>query len=173
MNPQVEHTFININNISIIQTSIWTYICRLFMVVIIIGFILQFCIFDLYFAYNSQSCQSNNDTSFPFTLGTWLKVDGYNFIISYIILIIVNIIFNKEREKAYVLIKIFTNIVSYFIIAWTVIGCIMFWKYIEPTETCDSNISYYMYSRLILGIISGATFLLKKIILFFYISLNF
>jgi hypothetical protein len=154
------HTIINVSDIPDEKPSICSYMCIIFISLIWVAILSVYIILDLYFAYNSQSCQSNPNNGFPFTLNTWLKVDGYTYIAGCVFVIINT--FTTKNEVLNILIGVCIKIFSWFIGAWTIVGAIMFWKYLDTSNTCHSDINNYMYVRLISGIIAIASMLFKS-----------
>ena len=121
-----------------------------------------FAICDLYFSYNSISCQ-NEIIPFNITLATWLQVNGYIFFCYILFLIIFSFIIKFDYNKTNILIlRLVDLLLSLFSFAWLIIGCVIFWKYLEPSKTCNSDITNYMWTRLILGLIGMLSNLNKR-----------
>lgn len=109
---------------------------------------LPFIVCDLYFSYNSISCQYN-PTPIGFDLSTWLKVSGFS-VLGYIGYAIILLILSIKYEWIKILISVTKYLVALFFLAWLIVGSVMFWKYLEPSGTCNSDISNYMWARLII-----------------------
>lgn len=132
--------------------------CVLCLLIVIL-FPFTFC--DLYYAFNSISCQ-NDPTGLGFTLATWLQVCGF-YIIGIVVFMTICNLLSFKYECFVIIISIMQYLSSLFSVAWLIVGCVMFWKYLEPSGNCSSDISNYMWARLIIGIISvSATFQSKK-----------
>jgi hypothetical protein len=133
-------------------------LCRLYWCGLICMLVLSspFIIADLYFAYNDISCQNIIIPNFNFTIGLWLKIDGYILLVWSIIVFYIQInhlIINKRFIILNYIVKLFCSI-------WTIIGAVMFWKYLEPVNICNTVFSNYLWARLVLGL-ALTPFLLK------------
>jgi hypothetical protein len=122
--------------------------CVLCLLIVIL-FPFTFC--DLYYAFNSISCQ-NDPTGVGFTLATWLQVLGFYTIGMVVFMTICNLL-SFKYECFVIIITIMEYVSSLFSFAWLIVGCVIFWKYLEPSGNCSSDISNYMWTRLIIGII--------------------
>ena len=122
--------------------------CVLCLLIVIL-FPFTFC--DLYYAFNSISCQ-NDPTGIGFTLATWLQVFGF-YIIGIVVFITICNLLSFKYECFVIIIAIMQYASSLFSFAWIIVGCVMFWKYLEPSGNCSSDISNYMWTRLIIGLI--------------------
>ena len=118
---------------------------------IIIIFCLPFIICDLYFAFNNISCQHDLNPV-GITLSTWLQTSGF-IVISYLVSLLVLIPLSASNECIKCLLNIIKYLITGFSVAWIIVGSIIFWKYLEPSGTCDKSISNYMWARLIIGLI--------------------
>jgi hypothetical protein len=119
---------------------------------------LPFIVCDLFYGYTDTTCVNLpiSNTSINFTLGTWLKVNGY-MSLALIALLVFIAIFICCSEKAIVLFVVYIYIIlatSFFTIAWLIIGAVMFWGYLYPNNLCSSSVTGYVFTRLILGIIA-------------------
>ena len=132
--------------------------CVLCLLIVIL-FPFTFC--DLYYAFNSISCQ-NDPTPVGITLATWLQVFGFYIIGIVVFMTICNLL--SFRYKCFaIILAIMQYASSLFSVAWLIVGCVIFWRYLEPSGNCSSDIANYMWARLIIGIISvSATFQSKK-----------
>lgn len=102
----------------------WVVICPAFTC-----FNLPFIIANLIFA-NDDACTLDPNTGMPFTLKTWLEVDGYLRLAMIALLIVIAIIAcidEKYIVKMFVGYIIVLIIYSLFELAWLIIGALMFW----------------------------------------------
>lgn len=134
------------------NTHVKSYGCWLIGLILIITFPINFC--DLYFAYNSISCQYVNNP-IEITLSDWLKVSGFTgFGFSLLIVIQLACILNANINYFILTVQIIiTYIIIVFSFVWLIIGCVIFWHY-TMNSNCDKDISVYMWIRLIIGILS-------------------
>ncbi len=129
-----------------------TACCAVFCAfLVIIIFCLPLVICDLYFAYNDISCQHDSNPV-GLTLSTWLQTSGF-VVTGYLALFLIMLPFSLKNDCAKFLLKVCNYVFSGFILSWLIVGSIIFWKYLEPTGTCNKNISNYMWARLIIGLV--------------------
>lgn len=139
-------------NGAVVVTAKEKYICTklcTFLFVFIIAS--PFIVCDLYFAYNSISCQRDSNPV-GLELSTWLQVNGYvtiGVLVTSLILLVTH-----DNYEIPLSLKILRIISSLFSITWLIIGSVIFWGTLINTGKCESNISNYMWARLILGFIS-------------------
>ena len=111
-----------------------------------------FIICDLYFAYNSISCQ--HDTSpVGITLTTWLEVAGFSligFIGSFLLTTSIVVCCGLKSMVWFVPVQWLFSLFSF---AWLIVGCVLFWRYLDPSGDCGRDVSDYMWARLIIGLI--------------------
>lgn len=127
--------------------------CAVFstIIIVLLIFTLPFIVCDLYYSYNSISCQ-NESTPIGFDLATWLKVSGFSGL-GYLVLAIIFSTISIKHEWAVFVMKIIKFLFSLYYMVWLIIGCVLFWKYLEPSGSCNSSVSDYMWARLIIGLI--------------------
>lgn len=134
------------------QSSLCLILC---VTVIVISLRCPFIIADLYFAYNTEPCQFI-ENSVGITLNTWLKVNAY-FDIGIIFLAITIFATVCDQSLAKTLYSVVKVIGTLFTFAWLIVGCIVFWKFIDGF--CDKPLQDYMYARLIISLIVAALWL--------------
>ena len=126
--------------------------CIIFCAILVIAiFCLPLVICDLYFAYNDISCQYDSNP-LGITLSTWLKTSGFA-VTGYLVLFLVLVPYSLNNECIKALLNIIKYSFSGFLLAWIIVGSVIFWKYLEPTGTCNKAISDYMWARLIIGLV--------------------
>ena len=130
-----------------------------------------FIICDLYFAFTDNSC-SDQQNKIDVTMRAYLFVSG---IIGLIFITVVNFQIcllklddNKDKHKNMIerdesfganCLKLFGYIYRMFHLAWLMVGCIMFWGYMDISK-CSTAIYSYLLARFIIAII--ATFITAK-----------
>lgn len=120
----------------------------------VLALLSPFIICDLYFAFNSISCQ-HDLTPVGITLSTWLQVAGFSligFIVSFV-LMVSTVTCCHYNTDSMVLFAPFQWAFSLFSFAWLIVGCVLFWRYLDPSGTCERNVSDYMWARLIIGLV--------------------
>ncbi len=118
----------------------------------LITFVFSFLIGDLYFANSYISCQSTR-LSIGLTLGKWLEVSGFTCFLLVFLVIKWFYLFICNQDPDYYTIGIGVSY-SIFSLAWLIIGCLIYWNYIKPSNICDPQIIKYMELRIWFGLIS-------------------
>ena len=133
------------------SANVGLYCCAGFVV---LALVLPFIFCDLYYAYNSISCQ-HNETPIGISLSTWLKVSGFSAVgvISTLILIFISISFCECGPNTHVPLVPLQWLYNLFSFAWLIIGCVLFWRYLDQSGECGKDVSDYMWARLIIGLI--------------------
>lgn len=114
-------------------------------------FILPFIAVDLYFGYSDQPCLTTDFDNPDITIGTWLRVSGF-VQLGYLIIMCSTFFANKDIGE--LLRKLTKYLFGMFFTAWTIVGSVIFWKYLEPNELCDNSLTKYLWARLIIGLIN-------------------
>ena len=126
--------------------------CFVFTASLIVLFlILPFIFCDLYFAYNDISCQHDSNP-IGFNLSTWLEVSGWS-LLGFMCLLAMFFVCVGLESNGIVPVVIIQMFYSLFSFAWLIVGCVMFWRYLDPSGNCNSNVSNYMWARLIIGLV--------------------
>lgn len=126
--------------------------CMLCSSTLFVGlFFLPFIVCDLYWGfpliYNS-SCQYSK-TGFDLNLAQWLRVDGITMICMYVFFVLCAVAPIHE-----LIMILFSTLFQFFSFAWLIVGSVMFWRDLAPSTLCYTDLSNYMWARLIIGILS-------------------
>ena len=127
------------------------FCCAGFVVLLLV---LPFILCDLYYAYNSISCQ-HDETPIGISLSTWLKVSGFSAVgvISTLILIFISTACYEYGPNTNLKLVPIQWLYHLFSFAWLIIGCVLFWRYLDQSGECGRDVSDYMWARLIIGLI--------------------
>lgn len=137
-----------------LNTQVGSTICCLFVVFLI--FNSAFIIPDLIFAGQDTKCVTTPVNGFAFPLRTWLRVDAYARLIMSLLIMVYAILACTSFKRAMHLqpCAIAAIIIySLFLLAWLIVGAIMFWGKLDPSGACEGGVRTYMYVFLILGFI--------------------
>ena len=102
---------------------------------------------NLHFALHDTSCVNNPNPTFGINLSNFLYVDAIASLIT-IIVIILFVFYNITNNILEKLYNIYINCYSAFLLGWTVIGCLIFWVYVD-TNSCASSVYKYMFVLLL------------------------
>ena len=103
-----------------------------------------FAICDLIFSFQNNTCVTVKPQGFDINLSIWLKVDAFSRIFA--ILAFICIFYGSERfrrkfrldeEYQTDIIIIFTTIFGLFILAWLIVGSVLFLGKLSPVETAQ------------------------------------
>ena len=106
---------------------------------------------NLHFALNDKSCVNNPNPTFGINLSDFLYVDAIASLIT-IIVIILFVFYNITNNILDKLYNIYIHCYSVFLLGWTIIGCLIFWIYID-TSSCGSSVYKYMFVLLLIKFI--------------------
>lgn len=126
--------------------------------------ILPFIICDIYYAYSYTDVCLALPIPSLLTLGTWLAVAGWYSLVSTIAVVTFGcgVIVRDASKFSPVSIGVAAcaqSLSSLFSVAWTIIGSVIFWKYLQPNSLCTSSLSNYMWARLIISIVGLGSFM--------------
>ena len=118
---------------------------------------MPFIIVDLYIVNNNSSfCLQENVPGISFNLKTWLEIDAVVRI--GLLCLFAGLAFLSccctGLLKCWVVLFIGLGcIFGFFYLAWLIVGSIMFWGTLNPEETCDREVSDFMWSTLIINLV--------------------
>lgn len=116
-------------------------------------FMLPLIVTEFYFSLHAISCQHD---SYFINLTTWLLVDAS---FQMFILVLFGIIMTiPSRDIFMFFLKPFQ---IGFVVSWTIVGTILFFKHLLQDSTCDDNIKILMWIRIIGGLISIGKLMIK------------
>lgn len=138
-------------------------ICEKFMIILLLVIIcFPFIICDMYYAYNDDSCVNENQT--------WLNMNMKNYLLgcSYLSIVSLSIAFTfvciaSKNNIEFVNACIFINlawilmIINGFVLIWHILGAVIFWGTLYPKNLCNSSVSTYLFTSLIIKLIFCTT----------------
>jgi hypothetical protein len=127
-----------------------TTLCKLFLMLALIA---PFILFDLYFAYNDNSCTKLDAGKLIVNLSDILKIDGLFHILLFIIITLLLCISNNRDILTLIL-----KLMSTFDIAWSVLGSVIFWGLIN-NNLCNVSLYNYLYAKFIVVFICRLIFI--------------
>ncbi len=157
-NPYVININEDPNNVSYVKVKQGSCL-GLCVVVCLMIITLPFIICDLYFGFSHQPCVNIKFNNFEMNFKTWLLTCGF-MNISYILYLLIAVL-QKEivAECMTIMGKILMGLFS---VVWTIIGAVLFWRYIEPNNLCDKSLTTYLWVRLIFGLVGAGTILCSR-----------
>jgi len=122
-----------------------------------------FIICDFYFALTDTSCVNQNFQQININMRTYLLVSA---IINLCVVMIYNLsilcFVENVNNGVLLFLKIFETLVKIFTVSWLIVGCVMFWSFMD-TSICAKNVHSYLLARFIIMLVSvGMSVLLNK-----------
>ena len=140
----------NENNDSCIIKTVTVTICTIF--------ILPFGITNVYYAFTDKSCVYIKPGKLYVNLRDYLAVQGIIYLTVYVLLVLciscsdVDSVNKANKYLDNPIVKIISAINKTFVVAWLILGAVIFWGLIDNSK-CDDGIYNYMYASLIIQII--------------------
>jgi hypothetical protein len=123
------------------------------MFTILLAFTLPFIVCNLYYAYNDDSCVTINPDNFGVNLQTYLAVDGIILAVALFVIMLSAYCFVKEGPNDdHCCLYTFGKFATIFGMAWTIIGSVIFWKFID-NKRCDGPVYNYVSAQLVIKIV--------------------
>jgi len=134
----------------------------------ICGFITPFVGFDLYFAFTDESCIHQTFDKIHVNMFIYLIVSGLAGIVYAESMSFVDFVYDFEKKYT----EEYTNIVlkfcticqvlfNIFSVSWTMIGCIIFWGYMDNLH-CSRTLYNYLFAKFVVACSITSIVLLSK-----------
>ena len=134
--------------------------CINFMVIFFCGIVvLPFGIANIYYAFTDKSCVNDNAN---LSLKYYLAVEGILLLTIYLIIIISLLLADKFCNIKLKFINAASVINNLFMIAWLIVGSVLFWHSIN-NKKCDKDVYNYIYASLVIKLTLTTLSVLKKI----------
>jgi hypothetical protein len=140
---------------------------KIYLCIFITALMSPLVVCDLYFALTDSSCINQTFNSLQINMKDYLFVTG---IIDAIIICIIDLLillveynFDKKSNKddTFAILSIGVWIFKLFSISWLVLGCTIFWYFMDTTK-CSKPTYSYLLARFILYIVSTVLTVLKN-----------
>lgn len=113
---------------------------------------LPFIISSLYYLVNDTSCLHEPVKHIAVNLYIYLKVDVIECVLSTCLLIL-NLCSMYKNNYVFMISKLLFELCYLFEIAWTIVGSVIFWRYMD-TSKCDDGIYTYMFVLFIMNYVA-------------------
>lgn len=145
------NTIPEIEENSIVSARFFAFI--LFFAVLLINGSFMIC--DIYFGLEDKSCVTQNIQRISINLKTFLLVRGF-LVLAFLseILLSISLLTQKTLPFCSCFQMSLLMFVSMFLIAWNIVGAIIFWRYMD-TDKCDNPVYNYTFASLIIFFISA------------------
>lgn len=125
---------------------------------------LPFIIGNLYYSNQNTSCMETIVNGISFPLRIWLQVDAYTRVTHVACLLFATIgsyISDLMERKIMILMSIFTSIYGIFLFAWSLVGSVLYWGYLNSAGVCAKDVQFYMFAILIIAHVTICVFYLS------------
>jgi hypothetical protein len=126
-------------------------------------FVSPFIICDMYFAFNDKSCVNQTFVSLQVNMFVYLLVNSIIGIIVVLITYSIIFIFDRYEELTEIVIccsKFISHILNGFFVIWTMVGCMIFWGYMDKSK-CSKIVYDYLFVKLFLSIVTITSMVFK------------
>ena len=146
---------------NVITELLWAKICLSAIITIILS---PIAICDIYYALNDTSCVTENVQFMVINMKMYLFVSSLIafatlgvivcmiFLFDYTYNIRTSITRNDDDAEIYTCSNLCQQIFKWFNLSWLIVGCVLFWGYMD-VSLCEYSIRNYLYSRFIIGIV--------------------
>jgi len=119
---------------------------------------------DLYYGYSRDSCVEEYPTKLNINMKIYLVVGAYtNILIMCLVICSISCLSRRNsRSMQRYMVTVPRLIVTYgslFLLAWNIIGSVIFWGMLYNKNLCSSNISTYLFVTLVVKLVCNLTVL--------------
>ena len=152
---QIENVGVSIRNSNTTDTIIYKFKLFLCVFMTLICFPIMFC--DIYYANNDDKCVHQDIIHMSINMYDYLMVSGIHNAASLFLIIIATLFcvdFQNHNNNAclFVFMKIIEYTNKVFVTAWTIVGSVIFWAYMD-TSQCSKTVFDYLFTTLIIKIV--------------------
>ncbi len=154
--PKINTTIKSVNQINEDENSIKLSRIFVFIMFLVILFVNgPFMICDIYFGLEDKSCVGQDVPRVSITLKTFLLVRGF-LVLAFLgeILMSIGLLTQKTLPFCSCFQMSILMFVSLFLIAWNIVGAVIFWGYMD-TDKCNDPVYNYTFASLIIFFISS------------------
>jgi hypothetical protein len=122
---------------------------------------------DLFYGYTRNSCVEDYPNNLNINMKIYLAVGAYtSMLIMAVVICSISQVSNRNRSSVHLyLVTIPKLIITYgslFLLAWNIIGAVLFWGLLYNRNLCDSNTSTYLFITLIIKLVCNLTVLASR-----------
>lgn len=128
---------------------------------------LPIVICDLYYGYSKDSCVEEYPNNLNINMKIYLVVGAFtNILIMGLVTFSISCLSHRHRNSMQLyLVTIPKLIITYgslFLLAWNIIGSVIFWGMLYNKNLCSSNISTYLFVTLVVKLVCNLTVLCSR-----------
>jgi hypothetical protein len=137
--------------------DLFSKICVSFWFTVIL---LPVIICDLYFAMNDKSCVNQTFREMVINMFVYLIVNSVTLIILILITYSIIFVFDSYTECTVYFSKCIANIINMFLFVWSIIGCVIYWHFMD-TSICSTNVNNYLFVKFVITLITIASIIIN------------
>jgi hypothetical protein len=122
---------------------------------------------DLFYGYNKNSCVEDYPHNLNINMKIYLVVGAYtSILIMGLVVSCISCVSNRAGTSTHLwLVTVPKLIITYgslFLLAWNIIGAVLFWGLLYNKNLCDNNTSTYLFITLIIKLVCNLTVLASR-----------
>jgi hypothetical protein len=122
---------------------------------------------DLFYGYNKNSCVEDYPHNLNINMKIYLVVGAYtSMLIMGLVVCSMSRGSNRDNNSIHLYLvtvpKLIITYGSLFLLAWNIIGAVLFWGLLYNKNLCDSNTSTYLFITLIIKLVCNLTVLASR-----------
>ena len=122
---------------------------------------------DMYYGYSKDSCVEEYPAKLNINMKIYLVVGAYtNLLIMVLVICSISCLSRRNSRTMHLYMvtvpKLIVTYGSLFLLAWNIIGSVIFWGMLYNKNLCSSNISTYLFVTLVVKLVCNLTVLCSR-----------
>jgi len=122
---------------------------------------------DMYYGYSKDSCVEEYPAKLNINLKIYLVVGAYaNMLIMVLVICSISCLSRRNSRSMHLYMVTVPKLIviygSLFLLAWNIIGSVIFWGMLYNKNLCSSNISTYLFVTLVVKLVCNLTVLCSR-----------
>ena len=122
---------------------------------------------DMYYGYSKDSCVEEYPAKLNINMKIYLVVGAYtNMLIMVLVICSISCLSRRNSRSMHLYMvtvpKLIVTYGSLFLLAWNIIGSVIFWGMLYNKNLCSSNISTYLFVTLVVKLVCNLTVLSSR-----------
>jgi hypothetical protein len=122
---------------------------------------------DMYYGYSKDSCVEEYPAKLNINMKIYLVVGAYtNLLIMVLVICSISCLSRRNSRTMHLYMvtvpKLIVTYGSLFLLAWNIIGSVIFWGMLYNKNLCSSNISTYLFVTLVVKLVCNLTVLSSR-----------
>ena len=122
---------------------------------------------DMYYGYSKDSCVEEYPAKLNINMKIYLVVGAYtNMLIMSLVICSISCLSRRNSRSMHLYMvtvpKLIVTYGSLFLLAWNIIGSVIFWGMLYNKNLCSSNISTYLFVTLVVKLVCNLTVLSSR-----------